>query len=363
MNDSMSVLKKDWKEARERLTAWWQGGTLDRVPASVTAPRRAKCASSRGWISKAPEKYTDPGTVFNNLDLQIEGTFWGGEAFPSHFVYFGPMFCVSYFGGEPIFREDTTWFEPICRSVEELQTLRFDPSNRWRQAVRRMTQLSLDRSNGRYFVQNNGAIMALMDVIVGVLGVEPTLEAMIEKPEAIISARDRMMPWSRQTFDEFDSMLATRQDGGMDWMGVWAPGRVISSQCDMSAMISPEMFQDFVVPELTDIYRHLDYGIYHLDGPDEIRHVELLCGIPELDLIQWVPGTRLGEPHFGDPLNWIDLFRKIQDGGKKVLAYCPPSQVRPLLDKIAKDRVYLGINCSDETEAEGVLRELEQIGV
>ena len=226
-----------------------------------------------------------------------------------------------------------------------------------------MTALSLERSQGRYLTEWNGQIMALMDVIAGVLGAEPTLEAMIEQPEAILAVRDRMMAWSRQTFEEGFAMFKGKQEGDIDWMSLWTPGSVVSSQCDMSAMISPAMFREFVVPELTDLYNHLDYGIYHLDGPDAIRHVDALLDIQKLDLIQWVPGTRHGEPQFGNPLNWIDLYRRIQQGGKKVIVYCSPDQVKPLLDKLDRNRVYLSLYCPDESAAEAVLRELDRIGI
>ena len=363
MNHAMSVFKPDWKEAQERLTAWWQGRPVDRVPASVLAPLKPAHPRIAAHINQAPEKYTDPDTVFNNLEFQLERTFFGGEAFPSHFVYFGPMFCIAYFGAKPEFRENTTWYEPSCRSVKELQAVRFDPDNPWWRAMKRMTQLSAERSGGRYLTQQNAAIIAIMDLIAGLLGNEPTLAAMLEEPGAILEVRDRMMAWSRQSLDEGFELLKDKQVGGIDWMGLWAPGRVVSSQCDMCVMISPDMFRTFVVPELADLYAHVDYGIYHLDGPDEIRHLDLLLGIEKLHLIQWVPGTRLGEPRFGDPLRWLDLFRRIQEGGKKVLVYCPPDQVRPLLDKIARDRVYLSMHCPDQRSAEGVLRELDRIGM
>lgn len=363
MNDSVCVFKKDWREAQDRMTAWWQGCPVDRVPASVFAPHPPVHPRTTTYIDKAPEKYTDPETVFNNLEYNLERTFWGGEAFPSHFVYFGPLFCTAYFGATPVFRNDTTWYEPCCQNLQDLLNLKFNRNNEWWRAVLHMTQLSLNRAEGRYLTQWNGEIMAVMDVIAGVLGIEPTLEAMIEHPEIIHTVRHRMSAWSRQTFDDGFAMCKDRQEGSIDWMSLWSPGRVVSSQCDMSAMISPAMFRDFVVPELTDLYNHLDFGIYHLDGPDAIRHVDELLKIEKLDLIQWVPGTKIGDPQFTNPLNWIDLFRKIQEGGKKVIVYCAPDQVKPILNKLARDRIYLCVYCPDETAAENVLSELDHIGM
>ena len=118
MNDNMSTYKADWREARRRLTDWWDGKKVDRAIAKVRAPIDPPVTARRSrLISDVPGKYTDPDTVFNNLDYNLERTFWGGEAFPLHFVYFGPMFSLAYLGSEPHFTPATTWYKP-CYNPE-----------------------------------------------------------------------------------------------------------------------------------------------------------------------------------------------------------------------------------------------------
>ena len=55
-------------------------------------------------------------------------------------------------------------------------------------------------------------------------------------------------------------------------------------------MISPAMFERFVMPDLVACCDHLDHGFYHLDGKGEIPHLDLLLSIPRLRGIQWIPG-------------------------------------------------------------------------
>lgn len=362
MNPNMGAFKPDWREAQERMTAWWTGRPIDRVPAAIHAPVAPESPRTASYICKVPEKYTDPGTVFNNLEYGLERRFFGAEAFPSHFVYCGPMFCLAFLGCDPHFTADTTWYDPAFNSVDELANLRLDPANRWLQLFKRLTQMSLDRSGGRYLTHNNFNLLALMDVICGLLGNEPALAALLDRPGAIKAALQRMAPWIKRLCDEGYDLFKGRQEGGIDWMDVWVPGRVVSSQCDMSVMISPDMFAEFVVPDLTASYSAVDYGIYHMDGPEQIRHLDLLLGIDSLHLIQWMPGSKMANPGFGDPLNWIDLFKRIQAGGKKVLIYCPPEQIRPLLDRISRDQVFLSVSCPDLPCAQAALRELARIG-
>jgi len=363
MHPNMSKYKPDWQEARERMIAWWAGKKTDRVPAQVSAPIKPVNPRVASICNDVPAKYVDPDTVLGNMEYRLEHTFWGGESFPTHFVYFGPMFSLTYLGCEPNFMPDTTWYEPCLQDWSELPNIRFDPNNRWLQLSKEMMRLSAERAEGRWLITRSDGIAALMDVICGLLGNEKTMMAMAEQPEAVKSARDRMMTWSRRTYDESYDIGRRYQEGSIDWLQIWAPGRAITSQCDMSVMIAPEMFRDFVVPELADIYNHVDYGIYHLDGPEQIRHLDELLKIEKLHLIQWVPGARMNNPGHSDPMNWLDLFRRIQEAGKKVLVSCPPERVRPLLNKIARDRVFLSVGCQDEQTVRNVLRELDGIGV
>lgn len=362
MHANMNRYKPDCREARERMIAWWAGKKTDRVVAQVSAPLKPADPLIKSIRDDVPAKYIDPEAVLSNMEYRLEHTFWGGEYFPTHFVYFGPMFSLTYLGCEPNFMPNTTWYEPCLRDWSELPNLNFNPHNRWRQLSMKMMRLSMERANGRWLAAHAGGIANLMDIICGLLGNEKTMMAMLEHPEAVKAALDRLMVWSRQTYDEVYDIGRSYQEGDIDWMQVWAPGKLITAQCDMSVMISPEMFRDFVTPELANIYNHVDYGIYHLDGAEEIRHLDELLNIEKLHLIQWVPGTKLNDPDYRDPLRWIDLFRRIQAAGKKVLVYCPPERVRPLLDKIARDRVILHVGCKDEQEAHKILGELEAIG-
>jgi 5-methyltetrahydrofolate--homocysteine methyltransferase len=357
----MSTYKKDWKEAQQRMTDWWEGRKVDRVVASVTAPLPASAKPRSAEVKlKVPDKYCDFDTVFNNVDYHLERTFFGAEAFPLHSVYFGPMFCATYLGCEPQFADNTVWYEPCCGSVDELLKVRFDPNNRWWKLNLEMMRRSLRRSEGRYFVTTINCIMAVVDTVAQLLGTEKLLIAMLEEPEKLKSACDRISAWGRETSKELCDMAG---DLGIDYMGVWSPRPAMTEQCDFCVMISPKMFKEFVVDGLESTFSMVDYGIYHLDGAEEFKHLDDLLAIKKLRLIQWQPGSKMANPHWGDALNWIDLFKRIQAAGKAPLIYCAPEQVKPLLNQIDRSLVYLGIGCPDEKSAVEMIRELERIGV
>ena len=58
------------------------------------------------------------------------------------------------------------------------------------------------------------------------------------------------------------------------------------------------------MPSLQQQCQKLDYTLYHLDGPDAIKHLDALMEIEELDALQWTPGA--GKPDGGDEL-WYPI--------------------------------------------------------
>lgn len=363
MNDNMNVYKSDWKEAEQRMIDWWDGKKVDRVIAKVSAPfpPPAKPRSS-ALITDVPAKYTDFDTVFNNLDYGLERTFWGGEAFPWHLVYFGPMFYLAYLGCEPNFMAYTTWYKPCYKSLDDLfENFKFNRNNQWWMLAKEMTYRSAERAEGRYLTSLCG-ISSIIDIIAGLLGEEKLFLAMLEEPDKLKAVRDKIAVLGKETFDDMCKITASFREGYIDWMGVWSNKKVRTNQCDLSVMISPEMFRDYVLEDLESTYSYLDYGIYHLDGEEQIRHLDILLSIEELKIVQWVPSERVNQPEYRNPLNWLNLFKRIQDAGKSVLINCPPEQVSELLQKIDRQKTVLKIDCPDIETANRTLFSLDKIG-
>jgi hypothetical protein len=348
--------KPDWSEAKERLRRWWAGEPTDRVVALVTAPRQG--VTRRPLCDKAPDKYTDKDTVLRNLDAALEATFYGGEAIPAHWVYLGPVPLSGYMGCPMHFEPHTVWHSPRFASWDEAESLTFDPANHWYRLLCELTQASLQRAHGKYLVSGQG-FGCVSDVIADLWGSEETLLAMLERPAAVKTAARALVRISKMLYDQVHALIAPRQEGSFDWLHLWAPGRFWALQSDLCCMISPQAFREFVLDELREEAEHVDFAFYHLDGPGAIKHLDALLGIQALDGIQWVPGAGASQ----DPMDWLALFRRVQAAGKKLLIYCPPERVKPLLAGISKRNVCLGIGCPDQRGAERVLSELDRIGM
>ena len=94
-------------------------------------------------------------------------------------------------------------------------------------------------------------------------------------------------------------------------------------------MISPQMFEEFVVPDLAGVCRRLGRVFYHLDGVGQLPHLDALLNMPELAGIQWVPGE--GSP---PPEEWMDVLKRIRDGGKLCQLYVSPEGARRIVQEL-----------------------------
>jgi hypothetical protein len=168
-----------------------------------------------------------------------------------------------------------------------------------------------------------------------------------------------MLQWAREMFEESFGIVESYQQGHADWLCLWVPGRFHSLQCDLSLMLSPRMFRDLFLEELREECRCLDYSFYHLDGSGALIHLDALLSIAELDGIQWNPEPTVP----ADPVHFAPVLRRIQEAGKKLYLSCSPDRIRPLLEAICKEGVFLSVACKTQEQARQALRELERIGM
>jgi hypothetical protein len=127
----------------------------------------------------------------------------------------------------------------------------------------------------------------------------------------------------------FDKINCANDGGSAHWLNTWSPGKHLHLQCDFSVMISPEMFNSFAMPELEKTAKWLDHAIYHLDGMEQIRHLESILSIQKINLIQWV--TVDGQPPITE---FIPQLQQIQQAGKGVTLQINKKQIDTLLSQL-----------------------------
>jgi 5-methyltetrahydrofolate--homocysteine methyltransferase len=201
--------------------------------------------------------------------------------------------------------------------VDSLSQIRlaFDAENPWWQRVLAVTRAAVERW-GEHILVGCTDLGGNLDILASLRSSEKLLFDLSDTPEEVDRLVAEITPLWLRYYDELYESTAAAGRGNACWGPCWSPGKGYMLQCDFSYMISPRMFERFVLPDLSACCAHLDYGFYHLDGKGEIPHLDHLLSIERLRGIQWQPGD-------GQPLadGWLPLLKRIRDGGKLCQVY------------------------------------------
>lgn len=312
---SRLLYKEDFDEARDRLTAWWNGKDIGRPAMQLFAPREKpledipQMPTPEGWL-------TDYST--RNFDYRVNlsrraciGGYHLAEAIPVVSPDLAPNCLALYLGCKGIDQPGTVWCEPCLESPEKA-VFKFDPKNFYWDFTLRLGKEQLRYGQNRFLIQFPDLIEGL-DTLAAMRGTQELLFDLVERPEWVHASLNQI---TERYFEYYDILYKLfKDDRGGSFFWAWAPGRMSKLQCDFSAMISPEMFGEFMVPVLTKMTQRLDYCMYHWDGPGAVPHHDHLLSIPRLTMIQWTPGA--GQEPVMDK-RWWPLYHKTIEAGKKV---------------------------------------------
>lgn len=328
----------DWRRIRETYAAWWDG-TLDRplvhLP-NVFEPSERVDGGFRGYLAAAP-----PGMTGAALAEAIERNFAGqrfpGDTFPMVFVNFGAGSLAAYLGARVNVRPETVWFEPP--EGADLATLEIAPrpAGYWWDRTVEFTTALVERF-GDVAQVSIADLGGNLDVLASLVGTEALLADLIDRPEAVDEAVRRVNRCWLDAYDRLWGIIRRRCPGCVAWAPTWAPGRHYMLQSDFAYMISPPMFERFVLPDLRACCERLDYAFYHLDGVGQLAHVDHLLSLERLRGIQWIPGD--GKPHAE---HWLDLLRRIRDAGRRVQVYVTGEGAKALCRTIGGRGILLSV--------------------
>ncbi len=347
--------KPDWKQAQQRFRLWWAGEETDRPLLQVTAPRldREPLEWSDWEFAKNPH---DPEPLIERFARCCEGIYFGGEAFPNLWPNLGPGIVGAHLGAQARFRTDTVWFE-TPRPWEEIGDLTLDEENFWWERTKRITQAAVEQCDDRYFVALTDLGLGL-DILASLRGTLNLCRDLHDHPARVDWARTRIRETWHRCYEELQAIIETRLTGSSTALALWCPGHWYLLHCDFSAMISPQMFERFVAPDLQEDCRRLGHAIYHLDSPRQIPHLDILLEIEELDGIQWVPGA--GQPGT-DSRQWMPLYRRIQAKGKRlVLCGVRPENALAIVGALHPKGLLLTTACRSPEEAQALVAEVSQ---
>ncbi|MCL2285040.1 MAG: hypothetical protein FWC32_01595 [Firmicutes bacterium] len=354
---------------RERHRQFWQpltkgeGGYLavhapaNNMGAAVPYPKAASVEEQ--WLSA--------GYRVNVAEAEVANMYYGQDAIHNAFVNLGPGVQAALLGAPYTLTKDSVWFgaDPVIKNWDSPVNLKTNPQHELYKAIEEQTRALCTASKGRYAVAYTD-IGGQYDVLYSLRG-EDVLADLIEYPNEVMAAEEQL---NREFVDYFNTLSGIIGPSGCGYAG-WIP--IISDvpwypiQCDMSVMISPKMFEKFVLPSLDWVSTAIGQSIYHLDGPEQVQHLDMLLSLKHVHAIQWVPLTyslskagRRDYRDYADELS-INIYRRALAAGKKVVALgVPPDQVPLIYDRAGCDGVFIQTWCSTQNEADELITHAKQ---
>lgn len=192
----------------------------------------------------------------------------------------------------------------------------------------------------------------IIDGLAQIRGTNELLFDMVDNPEFVHEARDKIIAVWEETQKEFFEIIKENNFGGSShsWMHLWSPKRHLQLQCDYSCMISPEMFEEFVLPELEETSAAFEHATYHLDGIEQLRHLALILSVKSIDNIQWTHVA--GQPKTSSN---IEALQKIQKAGKDLVLLPQKDEVEFLMKNLSPKGLQLVIGeVESKEEAEAI---------
>ena len=353
--------KPDCDRACQMWQAFWNGDDLPRPLVSIVIPKK-------GIKSVSLPSYT--ACLREDVDKVIERVIaWGashdfiGEAIPFYRINVGCIMSAMVGAKQVIHPDspDTVWSVPCLEDWDKFE-IKFNPDEPYFKMTIDLIRRFRQQCDNKLLVVRPGLISGL-DILSALRGTEKLLMDLTMIPDRVKKALD-------DVDTVYQKILETLlKEQGVDVLGgdvtrhqMYYPGSIGVAQSDISCMVSPQMYEDFVTPWLKKELSPLDAATYHLDGPGAIHHLETICEIDGVDSIQWQPGA--GEAMTQD---WTNLYKQIDSfdkkqvlGGGGVIVE-DHEYIKKLCQELNWKNLFFVTTAASKSEAESFLYELEKI--
>ncbi len=350
----MALIKSNWGETKENFKQWWEHKGL----------------VIGGWYGiKVPETGIQPPSEESVLDPELRADYnfnlltsreYPYDILPVAETNIAPGALALFLGSGLDFSGGTSWITPVFHNVDDPERIPefcFDPGNKWWKIQREILLKSAARGNDKYLI-GLPDLVENIDTLASVRGTNNLLTDLLVRPDWIKEKLLEINEVFIEVFKEIYRIISPDDNGNaVDCFRLWGPGKTAKVQCDVSAMFSTKMFEEFVVPPLKKQCEYLDYAMFHLDGHQCIPHLDSILEIDSLKAVEWTPDPEVPP---GGSKTWYPMYRKILERGKSLqIVDVKPEEMIPLLDEIGGRGVYMITDFSDLRKAEETIKKVE----
>lgn len=349
--------KSDWAESQKRFEALWHQELIDRCCVAVFAPKAGhEEAYYKGVNLRSTLHGYDPEYVMEQKEKHLEHCFFGGEAFPELWFNYGPAGHAGYFDAPIDIRDGHFWLGSVIEDYDA-HPLVFREDHPLLQHQELLCSHISQKCQDRFMISTPDNA-GMLDALSTLRGADNLLMDFYDDPDNVHKALDELFHAWNYSGQRLYELCKNCNYGGsvVGWLSLWAPNRMSQLQSDISVMLSSSTFREFELPELIRCANEQDYNIYHMDGIEQLRHLDDILSIDKIQMIQWV--SVAGQPNY---MHHFDVFKKIQESGKSVLINeVDPKDIKTLLSELSSKGLFLVTKTESQADAEDLVESVKR---
>ncbi|MFQ3620221.1 MAG: hypothetical protein SNJ78_04650 [Spirochaetales bacterium] len=239
-------------------------------------------------------------------------------------------------------------------SWEEAERVRWDSQSLWFQKYIDFIDTLVKHSRGRYPV-SHGTLTGPFDYLVNLRGHEQAVIDLMLEPDRAYPLLQKMGDFFIWITREAWKRIPLFYGGYFDAQySLWAPGSIIRMQEDGVAVLSPDLYQQYLKPVDQEVASCFESSFIHLHATSMFV----------LDKMLEIPAIRCYEINNdvgGPPLDWlIPYFQQVQQANKPLLirGSFTPEELSKLMDSLEPQGLYLYIMVTQMKEVEALRKVL-----
>lgn len=350
----------DFEQIVVRFEAWWRGELVDRPLVSMgVEPMRLPRQIDRRHATLR-ERWLDAEFQVQLALERLAVLEWAGDSLPIYMPNVGPELTGTLFGCELDFSEDSSWSKPIVHDVQDWdKVLATQPNfdNVYWQTIEKMDQLALQVCEGRFLV-GIADLHGNYDILASLRDPQNLCLDVLDVPDKLKAVGQHVVQGYVQGFERQYQLLSPHRQGYTTWTSFFHQGPAYLPSSDFWCMLSTEQAEELVLPDIVAEMKPLERSLFHLDGPQALRHLDLLLRLPQLTGVQWVFGAGNGPAK-----KWIDVYKKCLVAGKVVQVIAEdPADALAVLDAVGPKGVWLCVGkwFKNRREADEFLQEVQR---
>lgn len=303
--------KQDFDTVRENWRRFW-AGTLNRPIILAGAVKKGITpVPMPKWGAAFSQNYED---VVDQALRAAESTEYLGDSvpvfLPSLIIDLMPAFLGAEIVSETSDGRTDTHAVPFIQDLNSAE-IKFRMDSVWWEKWKRLAECIKRKCAGKLIFGTAQPYYNNLDTLAALRGNAELMMDLYDNPEGVHRCMKQIMTAHAEVMNEVCQLFEIEKYGSVTYHGFYVEGKGATPQCDFGFCIGKEHFDEFALPYLRQEIDRFDGVEYHLDGPGNITHLESICSIDKVKVIQWVPGV-------GDAANrdWTCLYEKINALGK-----------------------------------------------